>query len=93
MYTLLVQTMKMNLVIDESLMEIAKQKAKLMGVGLSAYVRLLLSKDTEDFRNNIDKMVLESKADDCEKISYKDFYSMLEGMKNSYVKDKYNIEV
>ena len=52
-----------------------------MGIGLSAYIRMLLSKDTEDLRRDVDKLVLESKVDDCEKMSYKNFSNVLESMK------------
>ena len=45
------------------------------------FVKTPVSKDTEDLRRDVDKLVLESKADDCEKMSYKDFSNVLESMK------------
>lgn len=71
--------MRMNLLIDENLRDAAKHKAISMGLNLSSYIRFLLSKDTEEFRNKIDAIAVEAEKDKGGTMSYQDFITELDG--------------
>ncbi|AJI58026.1 hypothetical protein [Francisella philomiragia] len=43
---------RVNISISEGLKHIAEEKAHNLGLSLSAYIRLLLSRDTEELRKN-----------------------------------------
>ncbi|WP_119343728.1 hypothetical protein [Facilibium subflavum] len=63
--------MRINVNIDDDLKLYAEQKAHSMGLSLSAFVRFLIAKETEDFRDKVDKMVLEAEAGGYEPFSMK----------------------
>ena len=60
-----------NLTIDDNLQSFPRQKAQSMGLNLSSYIRMLLSRDTEEFRFKIDAMYIRAEANGYEPFSMK----------------------
>ena len=55
--------MRININIDDHLKLLSEQKAKSMGLTLSSLVRLLLSKETQDFREKVDQLVIDTEKE------------------------------
>ena len=60
--------MRINVNIDDGLKSLAEQKAHSMGLSLSAFVRFLLARETENFRSKVDSLVAKA-----EREGYEDF--------------------
>ncbi|MEY8768380.1 CopG family transcriptional regulator [Francisella philomiragia] len=73
---------RVNISISEGLKHIAEEKAHNLGLSLSAYIRLLLSRDTEELRKNtIDNYVSAIEKEGFSKpVSKDDFLSSLDDM-------------
>jgi antitoxin component of RelBE/YafQ-DinJ toxin-antitoxin module len=71
--------MRINVNLDDNLKFLAEHKAKSMGLSLSSFVRLLLSRETEDFRDKVDKVILQAEQSGYEEpIEWEDFKKQLE---------------
>ena len=70
--------MRMSLNIEDDLRSFAKQKAISMGLNLSSYIRFLLSKDTEEFRNKIDEIATKAEQDEGEIMEYDEFIKWID---------------
>ncbi|MCF6806839.1 CopG family transcriptional regulator [Thiotrichales bacterium 19S9-12] len=64
--------MRINVNIDDTLKLYAEQKAKSMGLSLSAFVRFLLARETESMRKKVDKVVMKAEAEGYEDFSLDD---------------------
>lgn len=73
---------RVNISISEGLKHIAEEKAHNLGLSLSAYIRLLLSRDTEELRKNtIDNYVSAIEKEGFSKpISKDDFLNSLDDL-------------
>ncbi|EDZ90104.1 CopG family transcriptional regulator [Francisella tularensis] len=73
---------RVNISISEGLKHIAEEKAHNLGLSLSAYIRLLLSKDTEELRKNtIDNYVSAIEKEGFSKpVSKDDFLNSLDDL-------------
>lgn len=54
--------MRINVNIDDNLKLLAEQKAKSLGLTLSAFIRFLLSRETKDFKDKVDRLVIKTEA-------------------------------
>jgi len=74
--------MRININISDELKLQSEQKAKSLGVSLSAFIRLLLTKETGSM-SELDKQLLNIEASGFDEINYKDFNSDLQKMINN----------
>ncbi|WP_203368846.1 CopG family transcriptional regulator [Cysteiniphilum marinum] len=61
--------MRINVNIDDGLKLYAEQKAQSMGLSLSAFVRFLLARETEDLRKKVDRIVMKAEEEGYEPFS------------------------
>ncbi|ABK89274.1 CopG family transcriptional regulator [Francisella tularensis subsp. novicida] len=73
---------RVNISISEGLKHIAEEKAHNLGLSLSAYIRLLLSRDTEELRKNtIDNYISAIEKEGFSKpVSKDDFLNSLDDL-------------
>ena len=74
--------MRININISDELKFQSEQKAKLLGVSLSAFIRLLLTKETGGM-SELDKQLLNIEASGFDEVNYQDFNSDLKNMINN----------
>jgi len=74
--------MRININISDELKLQSEQKAKSLGVSLSAFIRLLLTKETGSM-SELDNQLLNIEASGFDEINYKDFNSDLQKMINN----------
>ncbi|MFK5949202.1 MAG: hypothetical protein QM500_10595 [Methylococcales bacterium] len=73
--------MRINITLTDELKFQSEQKAKSLGVSLSAFIRLLLTKETGQM-SALDKRLLTIENDGFEKIAIEDFKAELHQMIN-----------
>ncbi len=70
--------MRINVNLDDNLKFLAEHKAKSMGLSLSSFVRLLLSRETEDFRDKVDRIVMQAEKEGYEPFSMEELKKDIE---------------
>lgn len=71
--------MRININLSDELKYQSEQKAKSLGVSLSAFIRLLLTKETGNM-SAVDQRLLEIEKEGFEQVDYSDFKAELNGM-------------
>ncbi|MDQ6994894.1 MAG: hypothetical protein Q9M18_04785 [Mariprofundaceae bacterium] len=74
--------MRININISDELKFQSEQKAKSLGVSLSAFIRLLLTKETGNM-STLDQRLLEIEKQGFEKVDAQEFQSELQQMINN----------
>lgn len=74
--------MRININLSDELKFESEQKAKSLGVSLSAYIRLLLTRETGQM-SKVDRRLLEIEKEGFEQVDYQDFKADLETMINN----------
>ncbi len=74
--------MRININLSDELKFQSEQKAKSLGVSLSAFIRLLLTKETREM-TDLDKKLLNIESSGFEKVDYQEFKSDLQKMINN----------
>jgi len=74
--------MRININLSDDLKYQSEQKAKSLGVSLSAFIRLLLTKETGNM-NELDQRLLQIEKTGFEKVDYQNFKDDLQNMINN----------
>jgi len=74
--------MRVNINLSDELKCQSEQKAKSLGVSLSAFIRLLLTKETGNM-NKLDQRLLQIEKTGFEKVDYQNFKDDLQKMINN----------
>jgi len=72
-------TMRININLSDELKYQSEQKAKSLGVSLSAFIRLLLTKETGQM-NKLDQQLIKIERSGFEKVDYQNFKNDLQSM-------------
>jgi antitoxin component of RelBE/YafQ-DinJ toxin-antitoxin module len=71
--------MRININLSDELKFESEQKAKSLGVSLSAYIRLLLTRESGQM-SKVDRSLLEIEKEGFEQVDYQDFKTDLDSM-------------
>ncbi|PHS19637.1 MAG: CopG family transcriptional regulator [Kangiella sp.] len=71
--------MRININLSDELKYQSEQKAKYLGVSLSAFVRLLLTREAGQM-SELDQRLIQIEKDGFEKVDYQDFKADLQNM-------------
>ena len=74
--------MRININLSDDLKYQSEQKAKSLGVSLSAFIRLLLTRETGNM-NELDQRLLQIEKTGFEKVDYQNFKDDLQNMINN----------